>query len=215
LEITIIGAGDMAHAIAGRLVTRRRVITLANRTLAKAEQLASTLVVGGADPESIRVVALSSPIRKGIVVLAVPYEAALALAEQRRPEMTGSVVVDLTNPVDWNTMDALVTPAESSAAEEIARRLGTDSRVLKAFNTTFARRLLRAPAAFHPLDLFIAGDDAEAKGTFGDLVAGTGLRVVDVGPLRRARELESLGFLHITLQSRLGTGFETAIELAA
>jgi 8-hydroxy-5-deazaflavin:NADPH oxidoreductase len=205
----------MAHAIAARLVTRRCAITLANRTLANAEQLASRLVDRGADPESIRVATMSSPIRKGIVAFAIPYEAALELAEQRAPEMAGSVVVDLTNPVDWNTMDALVTPAESSGAEEIARRLGADTRVLKAFNTTFASRLLRAPAAYHPLDLFIAGDDAGAKGTFGDLGAGTGLRVVDAGPLRRARELESLGLLHITLQNQLGTGFETAIELVA
>ena len=45
------------------------------------------------------------------------------------------------------------------------------------------------------------------------LVRGGGLRAIDVGPLERARELEGLGFLGITLQQPLGLNFQTAWKL--
>jgi 8-hydroxy-5-deazaflavin:NADPH oxidoreductase len=39
------------------------------------------------------------------------------------------------------------------------------------------------------------------------------LRAIDTGPLERARQLEGLGFLHITLKQTLGTGFGSAVKI--
>ena len=47
--------------------------------------------------------------------------------------------------------------------------------------------------------MLVAGDDGDAKAAVGAIVTGAGLRAVDAGSLSRARELESLGFLQITL----------------
>jgi predicted dinucleotide-binding enzyme len=58
-----------------------------------------------------------------------------------------------------------------------------------------------------------AGDDEEAKATVAQLARDGGLNPVDVGPLARARELEALGLLHITLQGPLGTEFGSAVKL--
>ena len=44
----------------------------------------------------------------------------------------------------------------------------------------------------------VAGDDAAAKQTLSDLVVAGGLRAVDAGSLKRARELEAIGFLQLT-----------------
>jgi 8-hydroxy-5-deazaflavin:NADPH oxidoreductase len=43
------------------------------------------------------------------------------------------------------------------------------------------------------------GTDVEAKQSVADVVTAGGLRVIDAGSLERARELEALGFLQITL----------------
>lgn len=83
----------------------------------------------------------------------------------------------------------------------------------KAFNTTFAGTLVAGEAAGQQLDVLIAGDDAGAKRTIAELVEAGGMRPVDVGPLRRARQLEQLGFLHISVQAQLGAGFGSAIKL--
>ena len=47
--------------------------------------------------------------------------------------------------------------------------------------------------------MLIAGDDADAKSLLAGIVTAGGLRAIDAGSLRRARELEALGFLQITL----------------
>jgi 8-hydroxy-5-deazaflavin:NADPH oxidoreductase len=39
------------------------------------------------------------------------------------------------------------------------------------------------------------------------------LRAINVGPLERARQLEGLGFLGITLQQPLGLNFQSAWKL--
>ena len=67
--------------------------------------------------------------------------------------------------------------------------------------------------ADQPLDVFIAGDDADAKETVAGLARDGGLNPIDTGPLRRARELERLGFLHMALQDSLGTGYGSTIKL--
>ena len=69
------------------------------------------------------------------------------------------------------------------------------ARVVKAFNTTFARTLVAGTVAGQPLDVFIAGDDAAAKATIPQLVEAGGLCAIDTGPLSRARHLEEMGLL--------------------
>jgi 8-hydroxy-5-deazaflavin:NADPH oxidoreductase len=106
--------------------------------------------------------------------------------------------VDITNPLDFETFDSLTVPADASAAAEIAAAL-PGSRVLKAFNTNFAATLASGTVADQPTTVLIAGDDADAKSQLADVVTAGGLRAIDAGSLRRARELEALGFLQITL----------------
>ena len=115
------------------------------------------------------------------------------------PRLAGKVVVDITNPVDFATFDRLVVPADGSATAEIAASLPS-SRVVKAFNTTFAATLASGSVGGQqPTTVLIAGDDADAKSLLAGIVTAGGLRAVDAGSLSRARELEALGFLQITL----------------
>jgi hypothetical protein len=79
--------------------------------------------------------------------------------------------------------------------------------VVKAVNTTFAGTLVAGQVAGQTLDVFIAGDDTGAKGAVAGLVTAGGMRAIDVGALERARQLEALALLGITLQFSLGTQF--------
>ena len=75
----------------------------------------------------------------------------------------------------------------------------TGAKVVKAFNTTFAATLTGGPVAGQQLDVLIAGDDEMAVKAVSDFAADSGLNPIVVGPLRRARQLEQAGFLHILL----------------
>lgn len=207
MQVTIIGTGNMARGIATRLLAGGHEVTLLGHEAGKGEELARELsgTVGAG--------AVGDPIAGDVVVLAVPYDAAGPLVQQYGEGLSGKVVVDITNPVDWQTFDGLVTPPESSAAEEIQKAAPEGARVVKAFNTTFAGTLVEGEVAGQPLDVYVAGDDAGAKETVAQLVRDGGLVAIDAGPLRRARELERLGFLGMTLQQPLGLNFQSAWKL--
>jgi predicted dinucleotide-binding enzyme len=147
-----------------------------------------------------------------VVVLAVYYPGNLEIARDLGDRLAGKVVVDISNPLN-QTFDGLATAPGTSAAEEVAQSAPAGARVVKSFNTTFSGTLVEGQVAGQPLDVFIAGDDEEAKETVAQLVRDGGLRAIDVGPLERARQLEGLGFLGITLQQPLGLNFQSAWKL--
>ena len=107
-----------------------------------------------------------------------------------------------------------MVPADGSATQELAG-LAPDARFVKAFNTTFAGTLTAGEVSGHKLDVLIAGDDDEAKATVAGLARDGGLNPIDVGPQKRARELEALGLLHMALQNTLGTGFASTVKIIA
>ena len=173
-HISIIGAGNMGQAISS-LVTK-----------------------GGNTVEVFNSSDVDKPITGDIVILAVYYPAVADVLAQRGQQLAGKIVVDITNPIDVQTFDGLTVPADSSATAEIAAALPT-ARVLKAFNTNFAATLAAGTIGGLPTTVLIAGDDADAKALLTGIVSSGGLRAIDAGGLKRARELEALGFLQITL----------------
>jgi len=211
-RITIIGAGNMGRGIGTRLAAGGHEVQVLAPTAEHAAALAGELAGRGA---SVTGGGLNEQISGEVVVLATPYEAALEFAKSRGGELKDKVVVDVTNPVDWTSFDRLVTPAESSAAQEIAKQLPSGTRVVKAFNTTFAGTLVAGEVADHDLDVLVAGDDADAKDTVAGLVRSGGMRPIDAGPLRRAQELEHLGFLHMLLQDKLGSDYGSAVKFVS
>ncbi len=204
MRTTIIGSGNMARGIGTRLVAGGNDLTIFGQDTEQAGALAAEL---GASTTTDVGDALSGDV----IILAAPYAANLSLARELSSRLAGKVVVDISNPLN-DSFDGLVTEPGTSAAEEIAHA-APDARVVKAFNTTFAATLVEGSVGGQPLDVFLAGDDQDAKATVAGLVEAGGLIATDVGPLHRARQLEGLGLLGITLQFSLGTQFGTAWKL--
>lgn len=146
-----------------------------------------------------------------MVVLAVPYAAVHDIVAERGNQLAGKIVVDITNPVDFETFDSLVVPADGSTAAEIAAAL-PKSRVVKAFNTNFAVTLATGTVGALPTVL-IAGDDTDAKTVLAEIITAAGLQAIDAGPLRRARELDALGFAQIGLAATEKIGWAGGLAL--
>ena len=153
--------------------------------------------------------AVGSKLKDEVIVLAVSYPVVLDVIKQYGKQFDGKIVVDITNTLN----DTFTEPRfdNTSGAEEIAKLL-PKSKIVKAFNTTFAGTLMAGQVAGQPLDVLIASDDTPAKTLITNLVQSGGLRAVDAGPLRRARQLEAIGFMHITLQGALGTNWGSAVK---
>lgn len=190
--MSIIGAGTMGTAIGSLAVRAGVAVQVLAPNLEEAQQTASKIgAVAGT---------VGDPLTGTIVVLAVPYGAVDELLAMYGDELFGKIVVDITNPIDTATSDGLVVPADASAAAQIAQAL-PGARVLKAFNTTLAAMLNAGQVGGHITTVLVAGDDADAKAALMKIVSGAGLAAIDVGSLKRARELEAVGYLEIVLAS--------------
>ncbi|MCU1475465.1 MAG: diguanylate cyclase [Subtercola sp.] len=201
-NITIIGAGNMGSAIAALSLAGGHAVQTLTRDVTAAA------AVDGAAAGTI-----GDAITGEIVILALPYGAVGDVLSTYAGQLDGKTVVDLTNPLDFETFDALVVPAGSSAAAEIAALL-PGAHVLKAFNTNFASTLGTRTVGSEQTTVLIAGDDADSKALLAGVVSDAGLKSVDAGSLKRARELEALGFLQLTLAAGGTTSWTSGFALA-
>ena len=207
MKVTIVGAGNMGRGIGTRAVAGGHQVEIVDRDPAEAGKLAGEL--GG----SATALEPGAPFGGELVVFAVYYPGNLDAVQEYAGQLPGKVVVDIANPLDTQTWDSLATPPGTSSAEELQRLVPEETPVVKAFNTTFTPTLVAGEAGGQQLDVLIAGDDEAAKQKVAQLAADGGRRPIDVGPLRRAQQLEQLGFLHIAVQQPLGLGFASAVKL--
>jgi predicted dinucleotide-binding enzyme len=149
-----------------------------------------------------------------MVILAVPYSAVLDVVQQYGEELAGKLLVDITNPINSGFTD-FVTPEDSFGAQEIVKGAPADADVVKAFNTQFSHILAAGPVEGHPLDVFLAGDDAQAKARVSAFIESPGLRPMDIGQLPMARTLEHLALLSLGLlaHSVKNTNFSLGVSL--
>lgn len=207
MRITIIGTGNMARGIATLALSGGHDVTLLGTDAANAQTLAEDL------PGDVRAGQVGAPLDGDVVVLAVWYAVVGDVIGRYGDQLDGKVIVDITNPIDVGAFEPLHLEAGSAAQEIAAEAPG--ARVVKAFNTTFAGTLATGEVGGQPLDVLIAAGDESAKATVSQLVGDGGLRPVDAGPLKRAHELEALGYLHMALQQPLGTNFASTVKLLA
>ena len=206
--ISVIGTGGMAAAIGGLAAKAGHTVEVMSRDAAKARALAEQVGAGattgtfGAAPAG------------DIVVLAVPYSAVLDVVKQYGEALAGKVLVDITNPVA-SDHTSFVTLGDSFGAQEIAKAAPADAKVVKAFNTQFSHVLAAGPVPGHPLDVFIAGDDAQTKARVSAFIESLGLRPMDTGPLSMARTLEHACLLSLGLltHSVKHTNFSIGVSL--
>jgi predicted dinucleotide-binding enzyme len=208
MNITIIGSGNMAKGIATRALSGGHAVQLHVKEVEKGEEVASELKQL-ADNATVSVHESGSEA-DSLVVLAVPYTEVENIAKQYNG-FEGKTLIDITNPVDFNTFQLIPEPG-TSGAQSIAE-LVPAAHVVKAFNTVFAGTLASGEVAGNVIDVFVAGDDVDAKKQVSEFVSTSGLRPVDVGALSNARHLEGLGLIHMSVQEQLGTNWGSSIKI--
>ncbi|WP_208247702.1 NAD(P)-binding domain-containing protein (plasmid) [Rhizobium sp. T1470] len=190
--ISIIGSGDMAAAIGGLAAKAGHTVEVMSRDPVKGQALAGR--IGG----SATTGSFGAAPAGDIVILAAPYAVVLEVVKLYGAGLAGKLIIDITNPVA-SDLKSFVTPQDSFGAQEIAKAAPADAHVVKAFNTHFSHVLAAGSLEGRPLDLFIAGDDEQAKARVSAFVEGLGLRPMDTGPLAMARTLEHACLLSLGL----------------
>jgi predicted dinucleotide-binding enzyme len=145
-----------------------------------------------------------------VVILAVPFGALDDVVKTAGEVLSGKTVIDVTNALDANMN--LAIGFTTSGAEELQKKL-PKSRVVKAFNTVFARHMDTGRLGNQPLTAFVASDDATAKATVLQLARDIGFDGIDAGPLKNARLIEPFAFMNIQLGFTLGMGTQIGFKL--
>ena len=138
-----------------------------------------------------------------IIILAVPYDDIDEAIREIKPYSDGKVVIDVTNAM--GSKMELGISCTTSTGEETQKKL-PKARVVKAFNTVFARNQSTGKVGNEQLTAFIAGDDLKAKQTVAQLTRDIGFDPVDCGPIKAARYLDAMGVMIIQLAYSYGMG---------
>lgn len=188
-NITIFGAGNIGSAVAGIAVKSGAAVQVIDRNPDKAAAAANGVTAGKFG---------DAAIAGDVVVLALPFPAYDELVSAYADQLTGKTAVDVSNPIDFTTFDLALPEGAASAAEYLAGKL-PQSKIVKAFNTTFAATLATGVNDGAPTVVQLAGDDEGAKNAVKAFVEAAGLKTVDTGALKRAQYLEGYGALQIIL----------------
>ena len=145
------------------------------------------------------------------IFLAVPGKVAVQAARDLG-DVAAKILVDCTNPLTFDAGPVWAPPAEGSGAAAIAEAC-PGAKVVKAFNT-FGAELHGDPAlSAGPVDVQMAGDDADAKEAVAALAKTAGFAPIHAGPLRNAAVLENLAVLWIHLALVGGHGRQVGFKL--
>jgi 8-hydroxy-5-deazaflavin:NADPH oxidoreductase len=185
MKIGIIGKGHVGTALAAGLRRKGHEIRFGTR-----------------DPKEPATAAVAFG---DVVILAVPYEAIPEVLSKTCAELVNKTLIDVTNVL--TPEGGLAIGCTTSGAEEIQRQL-PKTKVVKAFNTVFAKNQNTGHINNQQLTAFIAGNDPEARTTVARLASDIGFLPLDCGDLTEARYLEPMGLLIINLAftQSLGTG---------
>ena len=194
-SITIVGAGNMARTIGTLAVAGGNTVEVMGRDQSKADGLAKALG-GGATAGKWRAVPAGD-----IVITALLFDGVVPVVADYGDALAGKVIVDISNPFNA-TFDGLAHNEETSIAQEVAKVAPAGVSVVKAFNTIFRHVLEKGRP-----DVFLAGDNAQAKAAVEAFIKSLGLRPLDVGGLKMAHWLEGMGLVTVGLASNgVGNG---------
>ncbi len=204
MKIGILGTGDVGKALGSAFIALGHEVKMGSREAhnEKAAAWASTSGINASTGTFADAAKFGD-----IVVLALLWagtENALKLAGLKN--FAGKVVIDATNPLIFEPgkPPALALGHTDSGGEQVQRWLPS-AYVVKAFNIVGNAHMYKPDFPGGPPDMFIAGNDAEAKQMVAAILEDFGWSTIDIGGIEGSRLLEPLCILWVGYGMRTGT----------
>lgn len=178
------GTGALGKAIARRLAKAGHEVTIGSRAAESAEVAASEVGAagGGVNADAAR--------GKDVVIVTVPYSAHAGTLSQIRDWVGDAIVVDATVPLVPPKVMRVQMPAAGSAAAEAKGHLAEGVRLVSAFHSVAAHRLIHDGKI--DCDVLVFSDDVEARHVVVGLCDDMELRGLSGGALENAAAAEAL-----------------------
>ena len=188
VNVGVLGSGDVGKVLAGGFASIGHDVTIGSRSPEKLDAFV-------AEHERISSGTFEEAARFGdmivLATLGTATEEALRMAGLGN--FDGKVVIDAANPLahEAGQPPRLASGQDDSLGERVQRLL-PKAKVVKAFNTVGNGLMIHPELPGGPPDMFIAGNDADAKKIVSQVCEAFGWGVVDVGGIESARYLEAM-----------------------
>ena len=204
MKYAVMGTGSVGKAIGNKLLALGHEVRMGSRT-ANNEAARAWVSEGGAKASGGTFA--DAAAFGDAAFLAVKGEHALAVVAAAGEALDGKVLLDLTNPLDFSKgfPPRLFVCNDDSLGEQI-QRAAPKVKVVKTFNT-LANALMVDPARLGaPSDVFVAGNDAEAKKIAATVLSEMGHEApIDMGNIEASRGLEAWLLLWARLYGVFGS----------
>ena len=206
VRIGILGTGIVGQTIGGKLVTLGHDVKLGSRT-ATNEKAAKWVAQHGARA-SQGTFAETASFGEMVFNCTSGMVSLEALRSAGASNLTGKVVVDVANPLDFSHgMPPTLSVCNADSLGEQIQREFPDAKVVKTLNTMNAGVMVNPSLVPGDHDVFVCGNDSDAKAKVGDLLRSFGWRtIVDLGDISAARGAEMV----LPIWLRLMGTFKTA-----
>jgi len=201
MRFGVLGTGVVGQSIAGRLVELGHETRMGSRQAGNEKAVAWAAEAGeGASEGSFADAAGFGEV----VVNATAGGASLEALEAAGAEnLAGKVLIDVANTLDFSQgMPPRLSVANDDSLGEQIQRAFPEAKVVKALNTVNANVMVDPSVVPGEHDIFLSGNDEEAKGQVAELLQSFGWpadRILDLGDITAARGQE----LYVTLWLRL------------
>jgi 8-hydroxy-5-deazaflavin:NADPH oxidoreductase len=213
MRFGVLGTGMVGQAIATKLVSLGHEVTMGSRRAGNDQAVAWAARAGEEGHEG----SFADAAAFGeVVVNATAGGASLdALAAAQAENLTGKVLIDIANPLDFSTGTPTLSVSNTdSLGEQIQRQLPGAS-VVKALNTMNCEVMVEPSRVPGSHTVFLCGNDERAKADVAGLLETFGWpagSILDLGDISAARGMEMYLPLWLRILGALGTGqFNIAI----
>jgi 8-hydroxy-5-deazaflavin:NADPH oxidoreductase len=205
MKVGVLGTGSVGKALGQGFVALGHEVKMGGRSAKNEAALAWAREAG---PKASAGTFADAAAFGEVVVLATLGVANKEVLRSAGPErLAGKVVIDATNPLDFSggMPPKLAIVGNDSGGEQVQKLL-PGARVVKAFNTVGSPLMFRPDLPGGPPDMFIAGNDDEAKKTVTAILKDFGWGTVhDLGGIEASRYLEAMCLVWVLTAARGGT----------
>lgn len=191
MNIGIIGSGDVAKSLASGCLNLGHRVTMGTRNPEK-------LIDFTNDKKSILIDNLSNTCKNSeLIILAVSWKGVeSAIKLMGLENLTNKIIIDVTNPLKHVDGPNLALGFDNSGGETI-QSLIPHAMVVKALNSVGHDLMINPKFSEGTPDMFICGNDENAKTQVTQLIKSFGWNTIDIGNIEESRLLEPLAMIWI------------------
>lgn len=196
MKIGIIGSGDVGQAIGRGLAA-----------------IGHSVMIGSRTPDSEALTAWKESVGKhastgstadtakfgDIIFVAVNWVGIEAVLHDVRPEVAGKIIVDVTNPLEFDGTTPRLAVGHDISGGEIVQQLLPDSSVVKTLNIVNFAHMAQPKYYEGKPSMFYCGNNPSAKAEVAKILDALGWKdTTDLGDITKSRLLEPLCLLWLT-----------------